>query len=132
MEEADSIINSKIPHNVLEFDGYCALCNLAVNVVLKFDKTQKIKVRVLSEDPNFKNDTLYFWNNGIRLEKSDAVFAIIEQLKGGFLLFRFFKILPKRANDAIYGWISRNRYSIFGKRSSCRIPTEKDKNRFIS
>ena len=117
---------------MLEFDGYCVLCNWAVNLVLQIDKAQKIKVKVLTEDPNVKNDTLYFWREGRRLEESEAVFAIINVIGGWPLLLNFFKIFPKKFNDYIYKWVSRNRYSLFGKNDFCRIPTEKDKSRFIT
>ncbi|MDZ7623278.1 MAG: DCC1-like thiol-disulfide oxidoreductase family protein [Ignavibacteriaceae bacterium] len=40
-------------------------------------------------------------------------------------------ILPKFFRDFIYDMIAKNRYKLFGKRESCRIPTENDKLKFL-
>ena len=53
--------------------------------------------------------------------KSKAIFRIINQLGGVWIVFLIFRIFPNSFNDYLYDVVSRNRYRIFGKRSQCRI-----------
>jgi predicted DCC family thiol-disulfide oxidoreductase YuxK len=40
-------------------------------------------------------------------------------------------IIPKKLRDVIYRIIAQNRYRLFGKQKSCRIPTPELKDRFL-
>jgi predicted DCC family thiol-disulfide oxidoreductase YuxK len=40
-------------------------------------------------------------------------------------------ILPKFFRDFVYDLIAKNRYKLFGKTDSCRIPTEEEKLKFL-
>jgi predicted DCC family thiol-disulfide oxidoreductase YuxK len=46
-------------------------------------------------------------------------------------LFYVFIIVPKPIRDGVYDLIARSRYSIFGRRKSCMIPTANLKRRFL-
>jgi predicted DCC family thiol-disulfide oxidoreductase YuxK len=47
-------------------------------------------------------------------------------------LFGVFFIVPKSLRDFIYSQVSKNRYKMFGKKDSCRLPTENEKKRFLN
>jgi predicted DCC family thiol-disulfide oxidoreductase YuxK len=46
-------------------------------------------------------------------------------LAGGFL------VIPRPLRDWCYGLISRNRYRWFGRRETCRLPTQAERDRFL-
>lgn len=85
---------------------------------LKFD-TQNIDSVVL-----LKNKQLYV--------KSKAVLEIFKILDYPYKIIYCINILvPVFISDSIYEWIANHRYSIFGKKNECRIPIQKEIDRFI-
>ena len=59
--------------------------------------------------------------------KSTAAFLIVKQLNGFIKILFPLIIIPRSIRDFVYDFIAKNRYKFFGKRESCRIPTEKRK-----
>lgn len=122
---------------IVFFDGYCNLCNGAVNFILKEDLSRKIKFAPLSGVSAQKllnqndNSTIIFLVNGTELKKSAAVFELIDYLNPKWKILKIFKILPKDILDSIYELISRNRYKWFGQKDYCRVPTAIEKERFL-
>lgn len=127
---------------IIFFDGFCNLCNRSVRMVLKFEKqpyflfspiTSDFTKTFFKENYNekivlnsiilFENDTFYY--------KSDAVLKITEHFKTPFNLFKYIRYIPKPLRDFIYDIIATYRFSIFGKRDSCSIPSISLTNRFL-
>lgn len=52
-------------------------------------------------------------------------------MSGGWSLLYTFMIIPKPVRDFLYNLIARNRYSLFGKKDSCMMPTPESKAKFI-
>jgi len=128
--------------SVILFDGVCNLCNSSVNFVIEHDPDGFFKLGTLQSEKAHKylasydleNDeiiTVILIENGKVFTKSDAALRIAKQLRGPVKLAWIFIILPRFIRDPVYNWISRNRYSWFGKRKQCRVPTPELKNRFI-
>ena len=125
---------------VLFFDGVCGLCNGVVDFVMRFDSDGNFKFSPLQSDyakaklPDSLTQNLstlvVVKDNQIKTQ-SEAVFLIAEELGGFFKAVLIFKIFPIDFNNRIYGWISRSRYQIFGKKDSCRLPTPAEKARFL-
>lgn len=124
--------------NVVLFDGVCNLCNGFVNFIIDHDKSNKFKFASLQSDyaqkligDKFSDmSTVVFYNGDIFFEKSDAVLRIAKQLP----ILRWvavFSFIPKFIRDGIYMFISRNRYAVFGKSETCRVPTPELKERFL-
>jgi predicted DCC family thiol-disulfide oxidoreductase YuxK len=63
--------------------------------------------------------------------KSTAALKIAKELSGRVKVLYPLILLPKFFRDVIYEFVARNRYKIFGKRDSCRIPTEEEKLKFL-
>ena len=63
--------------------------------------------------------------------KSSAVLTIAKDLSGPWSLLYIFIIVPRLFRDGIYNLIARYRYSWFGKKDQCMIPSPELKNRFI-
>ena len=70
-----------------------------------------------------KQEKTYVW--------TDAALEISKDLSGGWFLFNTLRILPSSFRDYFYRVFARNRYRLFGRSSSCRIPDEKIRSRFI-
>ncbi len=128
--------------NIIFFDGVCNLCNFWVGFVIKNDPKGNFTFASLQSDfaINFlkqngiKSDfqTIILYTEGKFLTQSDAVISILYK-NGGFnkFLSQLFQPTPLRIRNAIYRIVARNRYSIFGKREQCMIPSKSIKNRFL-
>jgi len=128
-------------YNIVFFDGYCVLCNGFVDFLLQADTKQKLKFASLQGQtakkllaPSYLQsvDTVIFLNSDYRvLTKSDAIIDIVKTLGGSWKLITVFSILPSFILDKIYDVLARNRFTWFGKRNSCRIPAEDEKDRIL-
>lgn len=74
---------------------------------------------------------MVLWTQGQYFEKSDAVLMILPQLGGVWNVFRMGWIFPRGLRDWIYDFVAKNRYVLFGKRDSCRLPTPEERALFL-
>jgi len=129
---------------IVFFDGVCNLCNNSVNFLMKIDKNQKLKFTSLQSD--FAKQTLQpfqlqletidsflFWHNGKIFTEADAVMEVLKTL-GGFWKIgaAIFQLTPKFLRNSVYRFVAKYRYKFFGKRNSCRVPSENEKERFLN
>ncbi len=63
--------------------------------------------------------------------RSSAALRIAKNLTPFWRLFCFLVIIPAPVRDLIYNIVAENRYRIFGKRNSCRVPAAEEKDKFI-
>ena len=131
--------------NIIFFDGYCNLCNWGINLLLKLDNKscflfcslQSEEAKNLLSKKGFNKDSIYKLDNIVLLKqnkvfvKSDAILEICKDLGNVFRLLNLLKFFPKTFRDLIYSLIANNRYKIFGKKSTCRVPNEDEITRFI-
>jgi predicted DCC family thiol-disulfide oxidoreductase YuxK len=124
------------------FDGVCNLCNWAVDFVLRkdcretftFTAHQSDRGKKLLADLGLNNSglyTIYLIENKKVYVKSTAVLKILKNLPFPWRLLYSFTIIPKFIRNRIYDLVARNRYNWFGKRNLCRVPSEKEKSRFL-
>ncbi len=129
-------------HPVVLFDGVCNLCNGAVDFILRHDRSGDLLLASLQSDeagpllaqadlPPDYLDSLVLVEGNRWYTRSDAALEIARRMGGAWKLAVAFKILPRFLRDGIYDWIARNRYRWFGKRDSCRVPTEAERRRFL-
>lgn len=64
-------------------------------------------------------------------DESDAVLLLAGILGRPWSLARVLFVFPKPLRDRVYRLVARNRYRIFGKRTACRLPTERERERFL-
>ncbi len=64
-------------------------------------------------------------------EGADAVLLVLRRLGGLWSLPALFIYIPRSVKDYFYGIMSRNRYRIFGKRETCRLPSPEERERFL-
>lgn len=127
---------------VVIFDGVCELCNQSVDFILKWEKKPELKFtanqnepgrKILSEngaDPD-NASTVFLYENGRLYTRSTAALRIARLLRFPFNLLYGFIIVPKFIRDAVYKLIARNRYRIWGKKDTCRIPSPEEMARFM-
>ncbi len=130
--------------NIILFDGVCNLCNGAVNFVIDQDKKNHFQFaslqsefgqRFLSENNLPLNDlkSFYYLKSGRAYSKSTAALYVMKDFGGAWLfLFYIGIICPKFLRDFIYEQVAHNRYTWFGKQSSCRMPSPELQKKFIS
>ncbi|KAJ8907359.1 hypothetical protein NDN08_007473 [Rhodosorus marinus] len=133
----------KAGDRVILFDGVCNMCNAGVNMVMSLDKKDQFKFASLQGDVgqalakkfNCPNDisTMIYVDGSKAYERSDAVLRIGERLKLiGIPAWLLLLTVPKPMRDWFYvNVMAKYRYDLFGKRSSCRLPTESERAKFL-
>ncbi|WKV12573.1 thiol-disulfide oxidoreductase DCC family protein [Marivirga harenae] len=125
---------------IIFFDGVCNLCNGAVNFIIDHDKKGHFKFAPLQSNAAEKHvplsirentDSILLVDSNKIYSKSTAALKVAKNLNGPWKALYIFIIFPKFVRDFVYDQISRNRYKWFGKRDTCRMPSEEIKNRFV-
>ncbi|MAE58414.1 MAG: hypothetical protein CME69_06010 [Halobacteriovorax sp.] len=135
-------MNFEKDKNIVFFDGYCNLCNTTVDLLIKIDSNELLlfaplsgktssDLGILNEFPSSEMSIIYFRNKNDVFNYSDAVIELSSDLFVFGKALLVLKLIPRFIRDAIYLNIARNRYRFFGKKDTCRIPTEQELNRFL-
>jgi predicted DCC family thiol-disulfide oxidoreductase YuxK len=128
--------------NIVLFDGVCNFCNATVLFLIKHDAHENLHFASLQsqigkdllEQYTIPGDTtsVIFIHQGQVFLKSDAVLEIAKCLNGWPRILKYSFIISKVIRNGIYDLIAKNRYSIFGKKDNCSIPSAENKKRFLS
>ena len=127
--------------DIILFDGVCNFCNASINFVIDHDTARRFRFASLQSDigqqiltENRRSvsdfDTVLLVREGKLYEKSTAALEIARYLRGWSWLYSF-RVIPRFIRDVFYNLIAKNRYRIFGKSESCRIPTAEERSLFI-
>ena len=127
---------------ILLFDGVCNLCNNTIQQIIKADKDGVFRFAALQSDFgkeqleqfNLKGDylkTIVLIYDDKAYSRSDAALETARLLGRLWAVLYVFKIIPPFIRNAVYDFISNNRYRWFGKQESCMIPTPELKARFL-
>jgi predicted DCC family thiol-disulfide oxidoreductase YuxK len=128
---------------IILFDGVCNFCNRSINIILDHDQDAHFQFAASQSNAGinllqqFKLDqkasaSVILIDNEKVYTKTDAVIQIAIHLKGWPSLFSIIKFIPKPIRDFGYDLIAKNRYTLFGKRETCRIPDESNRHRFLA
>ena len=128
--------------NIILFDGVCNFCNFWVDFIIKRDKDEIFKFALLQSDAgktiaekfliNRQDiDSIILIKGENYFIKSEAALEVVKELKSIWKIFYLLKVIPRPLRDFIYDLIAKNRYAIFGKRDTCRVPTEEEKGKFV-
>ena len=132
---------SMTDHPILLFDGVCNLCTGAVQFIIRRDPNAIIRFASLQSEigqsllatyglkPNLTS--IVFIENSNAYTYSDAGLRISRYLTGAWRFAAWLRIIPRPIRDIVYRFIAANRYRWFGRRSSCMLPTEDIKSRFL-
>lgn len=127
---------------VILFDGICNLCNSTVLFIIKRDRKALFRFaalqsvtgqELLREYPtkDEQNTTICYIRDNRCYRKSTAILYILRDLGRGWQFFYPLILVPACVRDAIYMFVSNNRYRLFGKKPACMIPDKKISERFI-
>ena len=64
--------------------------------------------------------------------RSSAGLHVLKELGGVWKLCYVLILFPRPLRDIIYNMIAKTRYSIFGKRDTCMVPTQEIEQRFLT
>lgn len=130
----------KHERQIIFFDGVCNLCNAFVDFLVRQDAEHLFDFAPLQGE-NAKQllpprittglSSVALWSQGEVHEKSDAALMVLQQLGGLWWFMRVFWIFPKILRDWAYDLVGKNRYALFGKRETCRLPTPEERARFL-
>jgi predicted DCC family thiol-disulfide oxidoreductase YuxK len=131
---------------ILFFDGVCNLCNSWVDFLVRRDKRKQFRYAplqgttfqgVLASHPELAPfDSLVVVHDradGTQeiLTHSSGPLFLAGRLGGPWAVARVFLLLPRFLRDAAYRLAARMRYSLFGKRATCRLPTPEERELFL-
>ncbi|MGP0630554.1 thiol-disulfide oxidoreductase DCC family protein [Nitrospina sp. 32_T5] len=125
---------------IIFFDGMCGLCNGFVDFLIRADKVQVFRFsplqgeaagRVLGTTGKYSLDSVVLVEGDRVSSKSTAALRIFRRLGGIWSLLWALRWVPLPVRDGIYEWIARNRYRLFGKKATCRIPSPEERTRFL-
>ncbi|MEK6780439.1 MAG: thiol-disulfide oxidoreductase DCC family protein [Bacteroidota bacterium] len=128
--------------SIILFDGLCNLCSNSVKFIIKRDSKGYFRFASLQsplgqrqlntfELPDNQFYSVFLIKDGILFQKSNAALEIARNLDGLWPAFYIFKVIPPFIRDWVYTFVAKNRYTWFGKKDSCMIPTAELKSRFI-
>jgi len=128
---------------ILFYDGVCGLCDRLVQFVLRRDRRARFRFAALQSDVATQTlghfgknpddlDTVYvLTDDGRLLSKARAIFFALAQLGFPWSLVAIFGVLPTVVVDWFYDRVAKNRYRLWGKRDSCRLPSADERARFL-
>lgn len=127
---------------VVLFDGVCNLCNRAVDFIIRHDRARQLRYgslqsshgRMLLEEaglPPDHLDSIVVVDGGKVHRKSEAALHIARYLDAPWRFVTVLRLLPRRFRDGVYDWIANHRYAWFGKKDTCRVPTEGERELFL-
>ena len=129
---------------IILFDGFCNLCDAAVQFIIKHDKkdccrsvslqselSQKIIKHIGIDSTKIDSIVLYEPGSAYYL-KANAAFKIAASLNGLYPLLNSFSIFPSYITNLVYDYIAKNRYKWYGKKEQCLLPSLENNSKFLA
>lgn len=127
---------------IVFFDGVCNLCNSVVDFTMQNNPKKDIYFASLQSDfaidflakHNFdasELNTFYFYEKGKIYNRSDAGLNLAKNLRSPYRIASILLLVPKNFRNPVYNFIAQNRYRFFGKKDTCRLPSEKERSFFL-
>jgi predicted DCC family thiol-disulfide oxidoreductase YuxK len=128
--------------HIIYFDGVCNLCHWAVKFIVVRDKRSFFSFASLQSSfaqnhltyPNGQgvNYNSVVYQHGEKIyTKSKAALKILNELGGIWKLASIFSLMPTALLDHLYDFIASHRYSWFGKKDQCFVPSPEIRARFL-
>jgi len=127
--------------SIVLFDGVCNFCNGAVNFIIRHDRAGKFKFAPLQSPVGRELkakfgigddiDSIVLIENEQAFIHSEAALRILRGLGNVWAVGYAFIIVPRVVRDWFYKLFARYRYSLFGKKEVCMVPTPDVRARFL-
>jgi predicted DCC family thiol-disulfide oxidoreductase YuxK len=127
---------------ILLFDGVCNLCNASVLFVIKRDAKKQIRYAAIQStsgkklmkkygiEPGYLGSLIFIDQEKVYFSSTGAL-RLCKYLKGLWPLLYGLIIVPPFIRNTFYNLIAKYRYTIFGKKESCMVPTTELKSLFL-
>jgi len=128
---------------IILFDGVCNLCSNAVQFIIKRDTNDSYRFAALQSEIGQKMvaerhidaaqlDSIILIEPGVAYyTQSTAALKIGRSFGGFWSVLAIFEWIPEKIRNRIYDYIAKNRYSWYGKKEACMIPTPELKSKFL-
>jgi predicted DCC family thiol-disulfide oxidoreductase YuxK len=127
---------------IIVFDAQCLLCNGWVRFLLKHDRRSVFRFasiqgatgRALLEQAGLQVDglqTLLLVDGERSWQHTAAILRVLHALGWPWRLARVGWLVPAPLRDAMYRWVARHRYRIFGWSDTCLLPPPDHASRFL-
>jgi len=137
---------------VVYFDGVCNLCNRFVDFLVRIDRARVLRYAPIQGETArargiydaarepvpgsivVQRDVVQrdvAEQDGERWTESDAVIRIFTHVGGIWSAAAILRVVPRTLRNAVYRTVARNRYRIFGRRDTCRVPSDEEKALFL-
>lgn len=123
-------------------DAHCALCARGAAWIARHDKAHEFMIVPMQSDagaalfshygldPDDPASWLYV-ENGNAYSSLDALIRVGARLGGVWKGLALLRILPSPIQDALYRWVARNRYRMFGTTDLCNMPNPEVQKRLM-
>ena len=130
------------PDGLMLFDGVCHLCDGTVQTILAWDRAGAIRFTPIQSsygralamahglDPE-RPESFLFFDHGRPLGRAAGFAALLRRLPAPWRWLALVGRLPKGPANAVYDWVARNRYRLFGRKDRCMVPTPEQRARFV-
>lgn len=126
---------------VIFFDGVCGLCNCFVDFMLRRRRGREFRYSPLQGETARQRlegnewatlNSIVFLDEKGEHGQSAAIVRILRRLGGlwniaGILLW----LIPRPLRDLGYRSVAASRYRLFGKKETCRLPSNEEKECFL-
>ena len=127
---------------VVVFDGQCLLCNGWVQFLLRHDRSQRIRFASIQSAVGQQLlaraglrveglQTLLVIDGERSWQHTAAILRVLHALGWPWRLAWVGWLVPAPLRDALYRWVARNRYRIWGRSATCMLPAPEHRARFL-
>ena len=125
------------------FDGFCNLCNVTVNSLLRWEAQHNLRfaplqgevgrelLRLHGIDQEVAQATVVLIEGDRAHLRSAALLRLSPHLRWPWSLLRLLRFVPRGLRDGLYDVVARNRYRWFGRRAACRHPGPGERDRLL-
>jgi predicted DCC family thiol-disulfide oxidoreductase YuxK len=138
-------VASAPPPILVFFDGVCGLCNRFVDFLIAHDRKRQLRYaplqgarfrEILARHPGLAEiDSIVVVENSGPEETvhtfSNASLAALSKLPGLWKAVVLLRLIPRFLRDAVYRLIAENRYRIWGRNDTCRLPGPEERDLFL-
>lgn len=125
---------------IVYFDGFCNVCNHFVDFLIRRDRKHKLRYAPLQGRTAMNNlpaaavksvSSMALQDGSRVYYESAAAIRSIAYLGGVYWLMRLFLLVPPFIRDRVYRWVADHRYLFAGRRDTCRMPTQEEREMFL-
>jgi len=127
---------------IIIFDDLCLLCNKTVKFIIKHDKEKLFyftgiqtplaqELRRIHKLTEIENDTVIMCRDHNYYLKTHAFIEIFSSFGGAWKLISILKVVPSFISNGFYDLFAKRRHHLFGRSSTCLLPTQETQERFI-